>query len=211
MIDLAPYLPGFIAAYSILLVGASSPGPAVAMLLGISMGQGRAPALVTCGGIASGSMTINILTLLGVGLVLSQAAWAMSVLRLIGGAYLLWLAYGAFRKALRPPTISPMASVRKPAHKLFLAGYLLQVTNPKAILFWLAIAAIGATEGAGISVVTLFVLGAFMLSFLCHAAWAVVLSAPPIRAGYVRGRRWIEAALGCFFGFFAYKMATAEI
>lgn len=211
MTDLTPYLPGFIAAYAILLVGASSPGPAVAMLLGISMGQGRAPALVTCGGIATGSMTINILTMAGVGLVLSQAAWAMSALRLVGAAYLLWLAYGAFRKAVHPPTISPMAPVKQPAHKLFLAGYLLQVTNPKAIMFWLAIAALGATEGGGIGVVALFVLGAFALSFLCHAAWAIVLSLPPVRAGYVRARRWIETALSGLFAFFAYKMITAEI
>ena len=66
MTEFAPYLPGFIAAYAILLVGASSPGPAVAMLLGISTNQGRGPALVTCAGIATGSMTINILTMLGV-------------------------------------------------------------------------------------------------------------------------------------------------
>jgi len=210
VIDLAPFVPGFIAAYAILLVGASSPGPAVAMLLGISMGQGRAPALVACGGIASGSMTINILTMAGVGLILSQAAWAMAALRLVGGAYLLWLAYGAFRKAAYPPTINPTAAVNQPVHKLFFAGYLLQVTNPKAILFWLAIAAIGATEGGGPGIVALFVLGAFLLSFFCHAAWAVVLSAPPIRAAYAHGRRWIEAALGCFFTVFAFKLATSE-
>lgn len=211
MTDLTPYLPGFFAAYSILLIGASSPGPAVAMLLGISTGQGLRPALVTCSGIATGSMTINILTMAGVGLILSQAAWAMSALRVIGATYLLWLAYGAFRKAVHPPTVSPLASVNLPAHRLFLAGYLLQVTNPKAIMFWLAIATTGATEGGGIGIVALFVLGAFMLSFLCHAAWAVVLSAPPVRAGYARARRWIEATLGCLFAFFAYKMATAEI
>ena len=78
MTELSPYLPGFIAAYAILLVGASSPGPAVAMLLGISTTQGRGPALITCFGIATGSMTINLLTMVGVGLLLSQAAaWAL--------------------------------------------------------------------------------------------------------------------------------------
>ena len=49
MSELSPFLPGFAAAYAILLVAASSPGPAVAMLLGISMAQGRAPALMVTG------------------------------------------------------------------------------------------------------------------------------------------------------------------
>jgi len=208
--DFAPYLPGFLAAYAILLVGASSPGPAVAMLLGISTNQGRGPALITCLGIATGSMTINALTMLGVGLILSQAAWAMMVLRLIGAGYLIWLAWGAFRKALNPPQVAVAKTARRSGPKLFVMGYLLQVTNPKAIVFWLAIAALGAVDGAPAPVIATFVAGAFALSFTMHAAWAVFLSSSPIRAAYAAGRRWVETALGAFFTFAAYKIATSE-
>lgn len=210
MIDLVPYLPGFIAAYAILLVGAASPGPAVAMLLGISTVQGRGPALITCLGIATGSMTINLLTMIGVGLLLSQAAWAMNLLRLIGAAYLLCLAWGAFRKALNPPSVSAEPTAPQSTAALFTKGYLLQVTNPKAIAFWLAIAAVGAVNGAPMPVIAAFVLGAFFISFVMHAAWALVLSSRPVRAAYAGGRRWIEAGLGSFFAFAAFKLATAE-
>ncbi|MEQ8292415.1 MAG: LysE family translocator [Roseovarius sp.] len=210
MIDLAPYLPGFIAAYAILLVGAASPGPAVAMLLGISTVQGRGPALITCAGIATGSMTINLLTMIGIGLLLSQAAWAMNLLRLVGAAYLLWLAWGAFRKAINPPKVTVEAAPVQSAATLFTKGYLLQVTNPKAIAFWLAIAAVGAVNGAPTSVIAAFVAGAFVISFAMHAAWALVLSSRPVRAAYAGGRRWIEAGLGSFFTFAAFKLATAE-
>ncbi len=208
--DLAPHLPGFLAAYALLLVGASSPGPAVAMLLGIATTEGRAAALVSCVGIACGSSIINLSTLIGVGLLLSQAAWAMALLKLAGAAYLLWLAYGAFRRALHPPLVTFRDARFGSNGRLFSAGFLLQVTNPKAIAFWLAIAAIGATEGGGPAVVALFVAGAWMLSFLCHGGWALLLSSGPIRRGYAAGRRWVEASLGTFFGFAAYKIATSE-
>ena len=211
MTDLIPYLPGFLAAYAILLVGAASPGPSVAMLIGLVMSQGRAPALVASLGIAVGSVTINLLTMLGVGLILSQAAWAMSLLRLVGAAYLLFLAWGAFRKALNPPALQPLAGERHSNAKYFTTGYLLQVTNPKAIAFWLAIAAVGAVDGAGAGIVAVFVLGAFVISFTCHAAWALALSAQPLRRGYAAGRRWIESALGAFFVFAAVKMAIARV
>lgn len=210
MIDLAPYLSGVIAAYAILLVAASSPGPSVAMLIGIATGQGRGPALVATLGIAAGSMTINILTMLGVGLLLSQAAWAMSALRVIGAAYLLYLAWGAFQKALNPPALRPLGTERRSPLRHFVAGYLLQITNPKAIAFWIAIASIGAVEGAGAGVVALFLAGAFAISFTCHGAWAVALSAGPVRAAYAAGRRWIEATLGVFFCFAAFKLAMSE-
>ncbi|MEM7296304.1 MAG: hypothetical protein AAF330_06740, partial [Pseudomonadota bacterium] len=64
----AAFLPGILAAYAILLVAASSPGPAVALLLGIGASQGRSAAMLTTFGIATGSVLLNLLTLLGVGL-----------------------------------------------------------------------------------------------------------------------------------------------
>jgi len=210
MSDITQYLPGIFAAYAILFVAASSPGPAVALLIGIATSHGRTPALVTTLGICTGSMTINILTMLGVGIVLSQAAWAISVLRVMGAVYLLYLAYGAFTKAVQPPNLQTIESNHRSTSKHFLVGYLLQVTNPKAISFWVAIASIGAVEGASLYIVAMFIAGAFLISFACHGAWALALSLDTVRRGYVASRRWIETTLGGLFTFFAYKLATSE-
>lgn len=210
MFDISLYITGFITAYSILLIGALSPGPSVALLIGIATRQGRTPALVATLGIAFGSVTINVMTLLGVGLVLSQAAWAMSTLRVIGACYLLYLGYKAFRQAVNPPKFQSVVSDERNLRSHFITGYLLQVTNPKAIAFWLAIASVGAVEGASGGVIALFVLGAFLISFVCHGVWAVALSVESIRSAYSKGRRWIEVALGSFFTFAAYKLMTSE-
>ena len=208
MIELAPFLPGFVAAYAILFVAASSPGPAVAMLMGIGLTQGRGAALIASLGIAAGSVVINIATLAGVGLLLEQAAWAMSILRLIGATYLAWLAFGAFKKAWNPPKMDAVEVPRQSTSRLFLMGLLLQITNPKAIVFWLAIASIGATSGGGIVIVALFVLGAFLISFGCHGAWALVMSARTARQTYFRARPAIEGILGTFFSYAAFRLAT---
>ncbi len=208
---LAPHLPGFLAAYAILAVAASSPGPAVAFLFGIGTAQGRAAAMSATLGIATGSILLNLLTLVGVGLLVQQAAWAMQVLRLIGAAYLLWLAWGAFRRAAHPPEVRAQTVQRRAPWHHFVAGFLLQVTNPKAIAFWLAIASVGAVEGADPAVMALFIAGAFLISFFCHGAWAVALSAPSLRRAYAAGRRWIEGGLGVFFIFAASKLATGKV
>ncbi len=210
MFELSPYLAGFIAAYSILLVAALSPGPSVALLIGIATRQGRTPALVATLGIAFGSVTINVATLLGVGLILSQAAWAMSVLRIIGACYLLYLGYKAFRQALNPPQLQSVELDERNLGGHFLTGYLLQVTNPKAIAFWLVIASIGAVDGASVGIVALFLFGAFLISFGCHGAWAIALSINSIRSSYDKKKRWIEMSLGGFFTFAAYKLLNSE-
>ena len=180
------------------------------MLIGVATSEGRTPALIASLGIACGSVTINILTMLGIGLILSQAAWAASALRIVGSIYLLWLAYGAFKKAIHPPDVRLMAVSKRSLTKHFVTGYLLQVTNPKTIAFWIAIASIGATTGASVAIVVLFIAGAFLISFFCHGAWAIALSASPVRRAYASARRWIEAALGGFLSFAAFKLATSE-
>jgi len=210
MTELLTYLPGILAAYAILFVAASSPGPSVAMLIGVATSEGRTPALLATLGIATGSVCLNILTMLGVGLILSQTAWAMTALRIVGALYLLWLSYGAFRKAMNPPDFRLLTTERQSHMRHFLTGYLLQVTNPKAVAFWLAIASIGATTGASAPIVALFILGAFVISFACHGAWAVALSAAPVRAAYAKARRWVEVALGAFLAFAAFRLATSE-
>lgn len=212
MTELLPYLPGFLAAYAILLVAASSPGPAVAMLMGIGLGQGRAAALTASAGIATGSVVLNLATMAGIGLVLEQAAWAMTTIRVLGAAYLGWLAIGAFRKAANP-TPPPSAAVvnSAPVWRLFLQGSALQLTNPKAIVFWIAINAVAATQGGGALVIALYVAGAWLISFGCHGAWAILLSSKPFRAAYSKARRWIEASLGALFAFFAFSLATERV
>ena len=156
----------------------------------------------------SGSVVINVLTLIGVGLLLQEAAWAMTAIRLAGASYLAWLAWGALRKAVNPPSIRAVNVAPAPSWRYFLAGFLLQIMNPKAIAFWIAIAAVGATAGGGAGIVLLFVTGAWVISFACHGGWALLLSGRAFRRAYAAGRRWVDMSLGGFFAFAAWKMAT---
>lgn len=210
MIEISPYLTGFIAAYAILFVGTLSPGPSVAMLVGLATGPGRGAALVATFGIALGSATLNILTIAGMGMILSEAAELTTFVRAIGAAYLVYLAYGAFKKAASPSSVVSTDTQLSSFSKYLFAGYLLQVSNPKAIAFWLAISSVGAVAGANLSVILIYIFGGFLISFLGHAAWAVTLSSQYCRAVYNRIRRWVELILGCFFIFAAFKLAASE-
>lgn len=207
---LIPYLPGFTAAYAIQAVSVASPGPGVALLLGVALSQGRARAIAASFGIAAGAACLALATTQGLGLLMERVAWLSTIIRLAGICYLLWLAIKAWRRALEPPSIT-IAHVDRPASGLlraFTAGYLMQITNPKAIVFWLAIATVGATDGAPMPVLAIFVAGAFTLSLAGHGAYAVLLSSSPFRLAYDHARRWIEAAIGSFLAYVAFRLAT---
>lgn len=208
---LTDYLPQLLLAWSIQAMGALSPGPSVALILGVAVSHGRLPSLVTALGVACGSIVLSVGTVLGVVVIFQQVAELMSVIRFVGAAYLAWLAWKAFRKAVAPKDVIQAAAPARGILRTALAGFFLQVSNPKAILFWLAIASIGGVGNAPVAAVVLFVAGAFAISFMAHGGYAVVLSAGPARRAYARAHRWIEGVLGCFFLFASFRLATARL
>tara|TARA_R110002020_G_scaffold52911_4_gene148375 strand:+ start:1091 stop:1723 length:633 start_codon:yes stop_codon:yes gene_type:complete len=206
---LAEYLPQILLALSIQTMGILSPGPSVMLILGVATSRGRGPALMTAFGISCGSIVLAGSVVLGIAILLAEIAHAMTVMRILGGLYLFWLAYKAFSKAVNPPPLEVHAVATKSAVRTAFGGFLLQVTNPKAIAFWLAIAAVGGVGHAPAPVIVLFVALAWLNSFVGHAAYALLLSAAPVRSLLVRFRFWVEGALGLFFVFAGYKLLTS--
>ncbi|MGV0911395.1 LysE family translocator [Martelella sp. FOR1707] len=205
------YLPQLMLAWSILLVGVFSPGPSVMLILGVAMGQGRGSAVATALGVACGSMTLSIATVLGLSIIFAEIAHAMEIVRFVGAGYLFFLAFKSFGKMLKPPPLSPLMPGLRSFRRQVAGGYLLQVSNPKAIMFWLAIAGVGGVGDAPAHIVVLFVAGSFMLSFTAHGAYALLLSSAMVHAGLTRFRRVVEAALGGFFVFAGVKLLTAKV
>lgn len=205
---IADYLPALLAAWGVQLMGVLSPGPGVLMILGVATSSGRVPALVTATGISLASIILALATVAGISALLAQVSGALTVVRLAGSAYLAYLAYKAFRRCIAPPPIRVAPVPIRGLARLACAGFFLQISNPKALFFWLAIASLGGFFGAPLPVLAVFVAGAFVQSFIGHGGYALLLSSGPIRRGYGRAQRWIEGALGVFFSGFALKLAT---
>src|SRR5690606_5445187 len=160
-------------------MGILSPGPSVALILGVATSRGRLPSVVTAFGVACGSIVLAVATVAGVTAILAQVAELMTVLRILGAAYLVWLALKAFRNAASAPKLAVERIGRESVWRTGLAGFTPQISNPKAIMFWLAIASIGGVGDAPLPVVVLFVAVAFANSFLGHAGYALLLSSAP--------------------------------
>ncbi len=93
------YLPGVILAYTAFLLSIMSPGPNILAIMGTSMTLGRAEGVALALGVASGSFTWAVLTALGLSALLASYALALTAIKIVGGLYLLWLAFKALRAA----------------------------------------------------------------------------------------------------------------
>jgi threonine/homoserine/homoserine lactone efflux protein len=204
---IAHYLPQLLLAWSIQWMGVLSPGPSVMLILSVATSQGRAPSLVTASGIACGTIILATATVLGLASLFAQVAELMIAVRLVGAVYLLWLAWKAFRNAALDKELVLKRTATGSPWRSALNGFTLQISNPKAIFFWIAVASVGGVGNAPLPVILIFIAGAFVNSFAGHGGYALLLSSGPIRRLYLRFRKWVEGGLGCFFLYAGYRLA----
>ena len=87
-------------------------------------------------------------------------------------------------------------------------GYIIQMTNPKAALAWIAIISLGLAPGAPLWVAGTIVGGTFILSVVFHLLYALAFSPPAMVRIYGRARRAIQGTFGTFFGLAGLRLLT---
>ncbi|WP_208999803.1 LysE family translocator [Stappia sediminis] len=212
MSDVQTYLPGILLALGAMGVSLLSPGPNILAVIGTSMSTGRASGRALAAGIASGSFLWSLLAWSGFTAVLTLYASVLTVIKVAGAFYLLWLAVKSFRSAASAHDIEAKSlDLAGGPSKYYLRGLTIQMTNPKAALAWIAIMSLGMQAGAPLWVGLSIVAGTTIMSFAGHMIYAVAFSTRPVVNVYIRARRWIQAGLGAFFCFASYKLLTSKI
>ena len=206
----SPYLLGILLSYGAFLMAIASPGPNVLAVIGTSMAVNRPSGMALAMGVATGTLTWAVLTAVGLSALLATYASALLVIKVFGGLYLLWLAYKAFRSAVSTYDIdaAELAGGRRTAWGYARRGYVVQMTNPKAALAWIAIISLGLAPGAPLWVAGAIVGGTFLLSVVIHLLYALAFSTPVMVRVYGRARRIIQGALGTFFGLAGLRLLT---
>ncbi len=203
---MSPEISSLLLAVGIFSVGFVSIGPNILAIIGTSMERGRGNGVLLALGVGTGTAVWATLTVAGLTALITAYAGLVTLLKIFGAAYLLWLAYKAFRSATIPDAKTKPTSAQ--GKNLYLQGMAIQLTNPKAALQWIAIVGLGLGDDAPLWVGLTLIVTATTLSLLVHVIYAVTFSASPVIDFYQRSRRWIEGALGLFFSFAAYKIAT---
>jgi amino acid exporter len=212
MDQIAVYLPGILLAYSVFFVAIASPGPNILAVIGTSMSVGRSSGIALALGVAAGSFCWALLTASGLSALLAYYASALTVIKIVGGLYLLWLSYKSFRSAASAHDIETrtLAGETRSPFGYALRGFTIQMTNPKAALAWIAIISLGLQQGAPLWVGFSIVAGTSILSVIIHCVYALAFSTRVMVRAYSKARRFIQGALGAMFAFAGIKMLTGR-
>jgi len=171
----------FCAAY---FLAVATPGPGVAAVIAQGLARGCAGAPAFIAGFVVGDLIWFIAAALGLSALAQAAHAAFMIVKYTGALYLLYLAYKLWSAPARPlPEIKDPRLAQR-AHTLFLGSLTLTLSNPKPMLFFLALLP---------TVVPLETLNAFGHF---EIVGAIVLILPATLGGYVllatRARAWLR-------------------
>lgn len=198
--------------YATYLLATASPGPSNMAIMATAMRDGRGPALVLAAGVITGSLFWAVLAATGISAVLAAYADALLVIKILGGAYLLYLAFRAGRSAMRQTSDAMRTQTRQPPpryRQLYRQGVLMHIGNPKAVLAWIAIMSLGLRDDAPVCVLPTIIGGCALLGVFVFGGYAVLFSTAPMIALYGRLRRWIESGLCALFTVAGLKLLAS--
>ncbi|MFY9714408.1 MAG: LysE family translocator [Microbacterium sp.] len=169
------------------------PGPTVLFTIGRAMALGRLGGFLSIVGTAIGSIILVIGVALGVGTVIAQSAVLFTAVKVLGAGYLIFLGIHAIRHRKDAANAITGTQLQRSGARLLAEGFVVGVTNPKSIAFFLAILPQFVDLRTGSVPVQLFVLGAIVVSIgvACDAVWVLLASAA--RDWFGRSSRRLEA------------------
>jgi homoserine/homoserine lactone efflux protein len=122
---------------------AISPGSGAVLSMSHGLSYGVRKATGTILGLQAGLLLVLFIAGAGVGSILLASEVAFSIVKIVGALYLIYLGFSQWRAQagvapdMSPQTASPVAA---PAlRKRFLLGFLTNATNPKGIIFLVAV------------------------------------------------------------------------
>jgi threonine/homoserine/homoserine lactone efflux protein len=172
------------------------PGPSVLFVVGRALASGRRVAVLTVVGNALGEYVQVLAVAFGVGALAEQSVAAFTALKLLGGAYLVYLGVKTFRYR-RSLAAALAAPVRVGSdRRSFLEGFTVGATNPKTVVFLAAILPQFVNRAAGDVVAQILVLGLVFaaIAVVSDSIWA--LAAGGFRTWFARSPRRLELVGG---------------
>ena len=207
---LSNYLGEFLALATIHFLAVVAPGPDFAVTIRQSVRFGRWVGICTALGIGAGISVHVLYTVLGVGALMHTTPWLLTVAKVLGGGYIVYLGVSLLRSkpksTLDSEPATTIAEAPQSLGKAFTTGFLTNATNPKATLFFLAIFTTLISATTPLEVQALYGLWMCLVNALWFVLVALFFSSNRVRQQFMRMGHWFERTMGVILILFAGRL-----
>jgi threonine/homoserine/homoserine lactone efflux protein len=191
------------------LLAAASPGPSFVFITHTAVARSRGAGVLASLAMAVGALIWAAGALYGLQALMAQIAWLELGIRMAGAAYLIWLGITLLRSKPGPVAAEvPVPEAEKGSGlRLFLRALVLQLSNPKVMVFFGSIF-VALLPSEAPEWVFLAALGiVFVNEFVWYAALSLLFSTRGAKLVFDRWRVWIDRATGGFLALLGVRLA----
>lgn len=194
-----------------------SPGPDFLLVVRSALRNTRRRAIGIALGIALANGVYITLCIIGVGSAIAHSLWLMITLKIVGGLFLLYIAYHAIKARRSDYAFLAQAQIisgNKSApsfFKEFLLGIVSGLSNPKNIIFYLSLFSVILTPRITISLTVGLGIWMTLLVFAWDVMIIFVLSQQRVRNTFGKMAYYIDKVAGALLGFMGYKLLESAI
>ncbi len=182
---------------TIATLGMISPGPDFFLVIKNAARYPRTAALMTSAGVVCGVMTHMSYCVAGLAVVITTTPWLFGLLKYAGAAYLVWVGLHAlFSRGDSKMDVSQYAQQHTSLKKAFMQGYLCNLLNPKATLFFLAMFTQVLSVDSGLGEKLWYAAIIVGLSVLWWPLLVVLIQSEPVRKGLAKAQKIVDKLLG---------------
>ncbi|KJS09268.1 MAG: threonine transporter [Hoeflea sp. BRH_c9] len=199
----------FVSVFAIFIPALMLPGPDFIGVVRSSMARGARAGLMTTVGVTIGLGFYASLSLIGLSAILIEYQWLAWTVRVCGGLYLGYL--GIRLLLTKPAALDLDGGDDAGSGNPLLFGFLVTLTNPKAIVLFTSVFATAVTDAMPLWVMAAMI-GLVMASSLTwYTLVTLFMSSRPVIARFQHARHWIERAAGaCFIAIGAKILADSR-
>lgn len=197
------------AVFAVFIPALLLPGPDFVAVVRSSMTHGAGSGLLTTLGVSIGLAFYATLSLIGLSAIMIEYQWLTWLVRLVGGCYLIYLGIRLLRTRSQSIDISTQRAPRRGNALLF--GFLVTMTNPKAIVLFASVFATAVSATTPIWFMVLMIVLVFLSALVWYSIVSLFMSSTPVVNRFQYARHWIERAAGvCFIGIGGRILADAR-
>lgn len=193
----------------------ASPGPDFVIAVRNSVLYSRKIGILTAIGFALGVCIHITYALFGIAALIAQSVILFSILKYAGAAYLFYIGIKSLRSTGfhqdKADKTKPLKKSHMSSWQALWSGFLTNVLNPKATLFFLAV--FSQFIGPETSLTTQLIYGAtcIIMTGLWFSIVAIVLTNPKIKTAFLRFTKWIDRICGCLLIGLGIKLALSRV
>jgi threonine/homoserine/homoserine lactone efflux protein len=201
-------LGAFLAFSALSLFAAISPGPAVLMSARTGLTEGFRTGAMLAAGIGAGAVVWAAAAMFGLNIVFAAAPALLWVLKIGGGAYLVWMGWKLWISAPEPLDMADTRPLPRSASSAFRLGLFTQLANPKPAVMFSAIFLGTVPQGTAAWVYAALLAVVFCNESIWNTLVARIFSLDRTRATYISLKTIIDRTFGGMLALLGVKIAA---